>query len=58
MVEIMKGLEPKDVIVTGGHTGLHDGQEVRIQKTVVAEEVAEKLAPAAESMMASEAPTE
>ncbi len=58
MVEIMKGLEPKDVIVTGGHTGLHDGQEVRIQKTVVAEEVAEKLAPVAESMMASEAPTE
>lgn len=40
MVEIMKGLEPKDVVVTGGHTGLHDGQEVRIQKTVAAEEVA------------------
>jgi membrane fusion protein (multidrug efflux system) len=40
MVEIMKGLESKDVVVTGGQTGLHDGQEVRIQKTVAAEEVA------------------
>lgn len=42
MVEIMKGLEAKDVVVTGGHTGLHDGQEVRIQKTVAAEDVAPK----------------
>jgi len=40
MIEIMKGLESKDVVVTGGHTGLHDGQEVRIQKTVDAEDVA------------------
>lgn len=54
MVEIMKGLEPKDVVVTGGHTGLHDGQEVRIQKTVAAEDVAPKSAPVAENV-ASEA---
>lgn len=57
MVEIMKGLEPKDVVVTGGHTGLHDGQEVRIQKTVAAEEVAAKSAPVAEDV-ASKAPGE
>lgn len=54
MIEIMKGLEPKDVVVTGGHTGLHDGQEVRIQKNVAAEEVAPKVAESA----ASEVPKE
>ncbi|MDP3936226.1 MAG: efflux RND transporter periplasmic adaptor subunit [Alphaproteobacteria bacterium] len=55
MVEIMKGLEAKDVVVTGGLTGLHDGQEVRIQKTVAAEDVAPK--PAAENV-ASEVPSQ
>lgn len=57
MVEIMKGLESKDVVVTGGHTGLHDGQEVRIQKTVAAEEAAAKAGPIAEEV-ASEVPAE
>lgn len=42
MVEIIQGLEPKDVVVTGGQLGLHDGQEVRIQKTISVEEAAEK----------------
>jgi membrane fusion protein (multidrug efflux system) len=56
MVEIMKGLEPKDVVVTGGQTGLHDGQEVRIQKTVAAEEaVASK---SVSDAVASEVPSE
>lgn len=36
MVEVINGLEPKDVVVVGGQTGLHDGQEVRIQKTTAA----------------------
>jgi membrane fusion protein (multidrug efflux system) len=56
MVEIMKGLEAKDVVVTGGHTGLHDGQEVRIQKTVAAEDVAPK--PEAVEDVSSEVPTQ
>jgi membrane fusion protein (multidrug efflux system) len=55
MVEIMKGLDAKDVVVTGGHTGLHDGQEVRIQKTVAAEDVAPKPETAD---VASEVPSE
>lgn len=56
MVEIMKGLDPKDVVVTGGQTGLHDGQEVRIQKTVAAEEaVASK---SISDAVASEVPSE
>lgn len=42
MVEIIQGLQPKDVVVTGGHTGLHDGQEVRIQKMIAIEEAEEK----------------
>lgn len=32
LVEIMSGIEPKDVVVVGGQTGLHDGMEVRIQR--------------------------
>lgn len=33
MVEILQGLGPKDMVVIGGQTGLHDGMEVRIQKS-------------------------
>jgi membrane fusion protein (multidrug efflux system) len=48
--------QSKDVVVTGGHTGLHDGQEVRIQKTVAAEDVAPK--PEAVEDVSSEVPTQ
>lgn len=56
MVEIMKGLEAKDVVVTGGQTGLHDGQEVRIQKMVAAEEAVANKSTSDEST--SEVPSE
>jgi membrane fusion protein (multidrug efflux system) len=54
MIEIIKGLDPKDVVVTGGHTGLHDNQEVRIQKTVAPEEIMAQ----PQSSVESEIPTE
>lgn len=34
-VEIMSGLDAKDVVVIGGQTGLHDGMEVRIQRRTI-----------------------
>lgn len=54
MVEIVQGLEPKDVVVTGGHTGLHDSQEVRIQKTVSVEDAAQKAAATSDTTTLSE----
>ncbi len=42
MVEILQGLEPKDIVVVGGHTGLHDGMEVRIQRNSAAPATAGK----------------